>query len=111
LIVSDFACQEAHIYGDCFVQVRQTPDPEWTGVLTNREHSVPATIRHVYPDGSRSWQVIEAPGPGTWTLQLWYEGRAAKAGLIASAVAWTVWLLLWFRPWAWKLWRKRTEPA
>ncbi len=33
---------------------------------------------------------------GTYTLRLRYEGRAAKAGLIASVVAWAIWALLWF---------------
>jgi hypothetical protein len=87
------------------VSLKQTPDPEWTGVWKNGDQRVPAEIRRNADGSSDSFRVARVPGPGTWTLELRYEGRAARAGLIASGVSWAIWLLLWFAPW--RRWQSR----
>jgi hypothetical protein len=80
-----------------YLEIRQTPDPEWAGVWKSNDKTVAAKLTTIKPEDW--WTFTEVPGRGSWRLELRYEGRAAKAGLLASAIAWGVWTLLWFEPW------------
>jgi hypothetical protein len=93
-----------------WVIVTQLHDPGWCGEWVDPDGTRAATVVPAFrtlPASSGGWQAIKVPGPGRWTLRLWYEGRAAWRGLAASGVAWAVWTGLWIAPWRWI--RRRTE--
>jgi hypothetical protein len=94
------------------VLVSQLYDQEWRGTwVAGAGSEQPATILPIYATKGRGgWQLIPVPGPGTWTLELWYEASAAKTGFAVGAVAWLAWLLAVVWPTSWRS-RKRVEEA
>ncbi len=74
--------------GPGLVLVTQLDYPEWTASLIDAEGMAnPVPILGVLG----GWQGVGLSGPGSWTIQLFYEGRAERLGLAVSAVAWTIW--------------------
>jgi hypothetical protein len=80
--------------GPAVVVVSQLHYPEWSALWEKGNTSQPAEILPVFG----GWQAIRVPGPGDWILRLRYRGDDVRAGLAVSAVAWTAWLLTFFRP-------------
>jgi len=70
------------------VILSRTYDPEWRATWHGPgDDRRVAEVERVLG----GWQGIWAPEPGRWTLHLEYDGRAARQGLVASALAWGLW--------------------
>lgn len=83
-----------------YVLVSILDDPEWSGVWYGESGPRAAVIEHVAFDDrveAGGWMAVRVPEPGRWTLRLTYQGRAARWGLMISAVAWAAWLVLFWR--------------
>ena len=106
--VLDVASEEfPKTFGVRVITLAVACDPEWRGTWINEADPQKRT-EAVLDQSPGAFLRVAVPETGTHTLELRYEGRAAKAGLVASAAAWGVWLLLWFAPWRrWK--RQRSE--
>jgi hypothetical protein len=90
------------------VLIVELVDPEWVGTWVEAGGQRAAAVI-----GATGWTraggpldpgrrgglmlVDPPPGPGVWTLDLRYEGRAAMEGLGASMVAWAAWLAGWWK--------------
>ena len=70
------------------VVLSSTFDPEWRGWWTDAGGDRrPAEVVKVLG----GWQGVAVPGPGRWTLNLEYPGRAVRDGLAVASLAWSVW--------------------
>jgi hypothetical protein len=94
--------------GPGMVIFSQLDDPEWRAVLRGPAGAESVPIRRVFASGGPEqggWQGVRVPGPGRWTVELVYRGRAAMSGLAVSAVAWVAWLVAY-----WSLVPRRRDP-
>ncbi|MDB5352797.1 MAG: hypothetical protein JWN86_4044 [Planctomycetota bacterium] len=68
-------------------------DPEWQVTSDSKagEHVVPTRPIFRTPGGG-SWQAVSIAGAGDWRFRWVYRGRAAKAGLLVSGLAWLGWM-------------------
>ena len=81
--------------GPATILLSQLADPEWAATLRGPGGDVPAPILPAFGTVELgAWQAIRIPAAGSWTVSLVYQGRAAKAGLLASAGAWGIWLMV-----------------
>jgi hypothetical protein len=82
-----------------YVLITQLDDPEWAGTWIGPEGERPAGLVRLFANAhGAGWIGAKRPaGPGPWTLQLTYRGRAASRGLAVSLVAWLVWALAYWR--------------
>jgi hypothetical protein len=78
--------------GAGWVVISQLDDPEWHGRWSGPEGEKAAEIVRVLGNRVAGWQGIPVPGKGRWTLNLTYQGRAARIGLAVSLASWCVWL-------------------
>ncbi len=74
------------------IVLTQLAHPDWKGTWRGPEGSQEASIVRVLG----GWQGVQVPGPGTWTLQLRYDGQSVRIGLALSALAWLLWCLGFF---------------
>ena len=76
------------------VVLSKTFDPEWQAWWSSDSvERRPATVEKILG----GWQGVAVPEPGRWTLHLEYPGREVRIGLIVSILAWSVWLVVFFR--------------
>jgi len=84
----------ADLPGPSMVVLSRTFDPEWKATWVGvGDDQRGAEVERVLG----GWQGVRVPEPGRWTLRLEYDGRAARFGLVASALAWSVWAAAWWR--------------
>ncbi|WP_435016080.1 hypothetical protein TA3x_003640 [Tundrisphaera sp. TA3] len=76
------------------VLIARTFDPEWEATWVGPSGERPASVSRA--PGGWIW-VASAGEPGWTTLRLRYDGRAARAGLLISAIAWLGWVVVFAR--------------
>jgi len=78
-----------------WIVVTELSDTQWAAHWVGQEGQGerPAEIRPVFHGRyAWGWQGVKSPGPGRWTLVLDYDARDVRQGLLASAVAWALWI-------------------
>ncbi|MEO6809821.1 MAG: hypothetical protein ABI353_11975 [Isosphaeraceae bacterium] len=82
-----------------FIILSQLDYPEWRATLTGPDGPRTVPIRRVFGrPGGGAWQGVEIPAPGLWTLRLDFDGRDVRQGLMVSALAWTLAILVFAWP-------------
>jgi hypothetical protein len=78
--------------------VTQLADPQWKATCTNPNSSWTAApeIRPAFQSTREptGWQCIAVPAPGLWIVNLKYEANDLRTGLMISAIAWALWLVV-----------------
>jgi hypothetical protein len=77
--------------------ISQLDDPEWEARLNGPGGERVVAVARLFDNGTAGWQGVVVPGPGRWSLDMAYRGRAAYVGLAASALAWTCWIVAYWR--------------
>jgi hypothetical protein len=81
-----------------WVLVSQLADPQWQASWSSRadgrviQAEILPTFRHERKEVG--WQRIRIPEPGRWTLHLEYVADDVRQGIMITAVAWSVWILV-----------------
>jgi hypothetical protein len=93
-----------------WVIVSQLADPQWHAAWSSGADGrvVPAEILPTFKRERREggWQRINVPEPGHWTLRLRYVADDVWEGIVISAGAWSVWVVV-LGVWAWRSrWRE-----
>lgn len=85
------------VSGPALIVVSQLADPQWRARWVGPGGERDVSIQPVFGTGDDvGWQAVETPGPtGRWTLRLDYEARDVRLGLIVSAIAWGLGVLIY----------------